>query len=120
LAGRREARVNVRLSPAEYADVLAAARASGLTPSGFAAEAIVAASRHETLTRGDHELIRELMSARSQLRRYGNNVNQAARVLNASGEPPEWLERAIALSNQTVENIDRTVQGLRRQSVQQP
>jgi hypothetical protein len=108
----REARVNVRLDPAEYADVIAAARRSGLTPSGFTAEATLAASRQQTLKPGHQELVRELMSARSQLRRYGNNINQAARVLNAGAESPEWLEHAISLTNQVVETIDRTVQDL--------
>lgn len=54
----------------------------------------------------------ELMQARAQLRRYGNNINHAARVLNAGGQPPEWLAQAIALTNRVVENIDRAVQGL--------
>ena len=52
------------------------------------------------------------MQARAQLRRYGNNINQAARVLNAGGQPPEWLTHAVALTNGVVEHIDEAVQGL--------
>ena len=52
------------------------------------------------------------MQARAQLRRYGNNINQAARVLNAGGQPPEWLAHAVALTNRVVGDIDEAVQDL--------
>jgi hypothetical protein len=52
------------------------------------------------------------MQARVQLRRYGNNINQAARILNAAGQPPEWLAHAVALTDRVVGDIDRAVQGL--------
>ena len=38
------------------------------------------------------------MAIRAQLRRYGNNLNQAARILHAGGDPPEWLSGAITLT----------------------
>ncbi len=46
------------------------------------------------------------MTTRAQLRRYGNNLNQAARILNAGGDPPEWLKNAIALTDRVVQRID--------------
>ena len=52
------------------------------------------------------------MATRAQLRRYGNNLNQAARILNAGGDPPEWLKNAIALTDRVVHNIDQAVQDL--------
>ena len=57
----------------------------------------------------------ELMAARAQLRRYGNNLNQAARILNAGGDPPAWLQTAIAMTGRVVHNIDRAVQDLLNQ-----
>ena len=52
------------------------------------------------------EALLELMAARAQLRRYGDNVNQAARALNAGAEPPEWLEYAVGLTDRVVTTID--------------
>lgn len=43
---------------------------------------------------------------------YGNNINQAARVLNAGGQLPEWLAHAVALTNRVVGDIDEAVQAL--------
>jgi hypothetical protein len=52
------------------------------------------------------------MATRAPLRRYGKNLNQAARVLNAGGDQPEWLPHAIAMANRAVEMIDQTVDEL--------
>jgi uncharacterized protein (DUF1778 family) len=110
----RERRINVRLDAVEYTDVLAAAQRSGLTPSGFTAEVTLAAARRavQPSPRIDVETVRELMATRAQLRRYGNNLNQAARILNAGGDPPEWLRSAIALTDRVVHRIDGAVQDL--------
>jgi uncharacterized protein (DUF1778 family) len=114
LADGRERRINVRLDAVEYADVLAAAHRSGLTPSGFTAEATLAAARQADQQAGrvHVETVRELMAARAQLRRYGSNLNQAARALNAGGDAPEWLKSAIGLTDRVVHRIDQAVQDL--------
>jgi hypothetical protein len=46
------------------------------------------------------------MAARTQVRRFGTNVNQAVRELNATGQVPEWLDRAVALTSRAVEQLD--------------
>ena len=111
---RRPRLVRVRLGEDEYDVVAAAARASGLTPTGYAAEAALAAARQagQQAPKADVEAVRELMTTRAQLRRYGNNLNQAARILNAGGDPPDWLRNAIALTDRVVHRIDRVVQDL--------
>jgi hypothetical protein len=53
------------------------------------------------------------MAARAQLRRYGNNLNQAARILNAGAEPPPWVLAAITTTNHVVDRIDAAVRDLR-------
>jgi hypothetical protein len=58
----------------------------------------------------DRRVVLELLASRAQLRRYGNNLNQAARILNAGGDPPEWLQNAIALTDRVVHSIDRAVE----------
>jgi hypothetical protein len=50
------------------------------------------------------------MATRALLRRDGNNLNQAARILNAGGSPPEWLESAITITCRVVQRIDKAVQ----------
>ena len=74
-----------------------------------------AAGRPAPDDRQTERLMAELMATRAQLRRYGNNVNQIARTLNAGAEPPEWLTSAIALTDRVVHNIDRAVQYLLEQ-----
>jgi hypothetical protein len=114
LPGARPVRVNVCLSDSEYRTVADAAHASGLTPTGFVAESVLAAARGDESPSADErrQVVRELMQARAQLRRYGNNINQAARLLNAGGAPPEWLAHAVALTNRVVGDIDEAVQDL--------
>ena len=98
----------VRLSNHEYDTVCAGALRAGVTPSGFAAIAAINTARNLD-TAGDvhtHEAIRELMTARTQLRRYAININQIATVLNTGGAPPEWLSNAIAITNRAVQQVD--------------
>ena len=114
LPGARPVRVNLCLSDSEYRTVADAAHAAGLTPTGFVAEAVIAAAHGDASPSADERrgVVLELMQARAQLRRYGNNVNQAARVLNAGGQAPEWLAHAVALTNRVVRDIDKAVQEL--------
>ncbi len=72
--GRKE-RVKLRLSDEEYAVLAKAAEASGLTPSGFAAEAALAVAKGRELP--DHGPLRlalvAYMRSEGQLRRAGVN-----------------------------------------------
>ena len=108
--------IKLRYSEAELADVSAAARRAGLTPSGFAAEAALAAARATAPPASEpwREALTEVMAARAQVRRFGANVNQAVRALNATGEPPEWLARAVALAAKAVAELDASATELAR------
>jgi hypothetical protein len=104
----------LRYDDAEYDAVASAASRAGMTPTGYAAHVALDAAWNATgsTPTADREVLLELMACRAQLRRYGNNLNQAARILNAGGDPPEWLKNAIALTDRVVHGIDRAVQGL--------
>lgn len=104
----RERRVNLRLSDDEYAALAEAAGTAGLTPAGFATEAALAAARGEGMPehRALRALLVELMAARTQVRRYGVNVNRAVAQLQATGETPGWLERAAAGADRGVARLD--------------
>ena len=112
----RHRQIKLRYSDAELADVSAAARRAGLTPSGFAAEAALAAARDTEPPASEpwREALTEVMAARAQVRRFGANVNQAVRALNATGEPPEWLARAVALAAKAVAELDASATELAR------
>lgn len=113
--GRRHS-ILLRCTDEEYADLTAAAARSGLTPSGYAAEAAVAAARDNAPPASEpwREALNEVMQARAQVRRFGTNVNQAVRALNATGEPPEWLARAVTFTTSAVQQLDQAATVLAR------
>ena len=108
--------MKLRYSEAELADVAAAAWRSGLTPAGFAAEAALAAARGTSPPASEpwREALLEVMAARTQVRRLASNVNQAVRALNGTGEAPDWLDRAVAVTARAVERLDGAAAELSR------
>jgi hypothetical protein len=104
----RDHRLTPRFTDAELAAIRAAAEAAQMTPTGFCTLAALAAARRqpgqprpaggspaevadvEELA----EMQRELFAARTAVNRTGVNLNQAVAALNATGEPPVWLEHA--------------------------
>jgi hypothetical protein len=105
---RRSRRVNLRLDEDEHAAIAAAALRTGLTPAGYAAEVALANALDRRPPEEDdlRPALLELMQARTQVRRYAVNVNQAVRELNATGSPPAWLVRAVAVASQAVARLD--------------
>jgi hypothetical protein len=107
-------RINLRYDELEFAAVSAAARRVDLTPSGYAALATLAAATDGTppLPEPMREALAELMAARTQVRRFGVNVNQAVRELNATGTAPEWLDRAVELTARAVARLDAAAEAV--------
>ena len=106
----------LRYDEQEYAAVAAAAAKTGLTPTGYAAQVALAAATETAPPAGEplREALTELMAARIQVRRFGVNVNQAVRELNATGDVPEWLDRAVALASRAVAQVDEAAERLAR------
>jgi len=116
-SGQRVSRVTVRLSAAEHAEVAVAAAAAGVTAAGFTAGAVLAAARGQAAGLGGlpvRVVLGELMAARRQLRGYAVNVNQAAKVLNAGGGAPEWLEAAVEATDAVVVRVDAATAAVMR------
>ena len=105
---RRSRRVNLRLDEVEHAAIAAAAQRTGLTPAGYTAEVALAHALGRRPPEEDNlrPVLLELMQARTQVRRYAVNVNQAVRELNATGTPPGWLMQAVALTSRAVAQLD--------------
>ena len=104
----RTKRLQLRYTKAEYTAVAQAAHNAGLTTTGYAADAALAtALTLEPPTAEPWRAVQiELIEARNQVRRIGTNINQAARALNATGEPPPWLQRALTIADRAVARLD--------------
>lgn len=104
----RPRQVMLRYTEEEFAAIEHAARGTGLTPTGYAAEAALAAAvgSDAPSTAPWRSALLELMDARSQVRRIGVNINQAARAINATGEPPVWLDHALVITARAVTRLD--------------
>ena len=108
--GRSRA-VKVLYDELEYAGVRQAAAAVGLTTTGFVAAAGLQLADPSVPSRaGVHDLDRavltELLAARTALRRYGVNVNQAVAALNSGVGAPVWLQQAVAGCDRAVGRVD--------------
>ena len=108
LRPRRPRQIKVRYTHDEYAAIAGAARDAGLTPTGYVAEtALAAANNTQTPSTAPwRTALLELIEARTQVRRIGTNINQAAAAINATGEPPLWLQHALAMTNRAVTHLD--------------
>jgi hypothetical protein len=109
----RPHRLTPRFSDDEYAHVAAAAAAVGMTPTGFCAEAAVAAATGTPpASAGSQDrqalatLQRQLFDAVTAVNRIGTNLNQAVARLNAVGETPAWLHEAVARCLRSVDRLD--------------
>ena len=56
----------------------------------------------------------ELFDARVALGRIGTNLNQAVASLNATGQPPEWLERVVLLCERRMQRLDEVIERVDR------
>jgi hypothetical protein len=122
----RDHRLTPRFTVAELAAIRVAAEAAQMTLTGFCALAALAAARRQpgqpapagaaSGPGGEEfaELQRELFAARTAVNRAGTNLNQAVAQLNATGQPPVWLEHAVDRVARAVAVLDGVVAGIDR------
>jgi hypothetical protein len=112
----------LRYTEAEYAAVANAAGCAGLTPSGYAAEAALAAAcgADGPVLRPERAALAELVRARVQVRKLGTNVNQAVRQLNAIGEAPAWLDDAVTVATRAVAELEAAATAMATETRRQP
>lgn len=113
----RDKVVKVRYGADEHAAVASAAGQAGLTTAGYVASAALAAATDSPPpTQAPlRELLSELLAARTALRRYAVNVNQAVAALNSGAEVPVWLQRAAAGASRAVARVDEVTAQVSRQ-----
>ncbi|MDQ7905980.1 hypothetical protein RB614_15820 [Phytohabitans sp. ZYX-F-186] len=121
----RDQRLTPRFTDAELSEIKAAADAARMTLTGFCALAALAVARRQPgepsgtseAPAGVEELAalaRELFAARTAVNRTGVNLNQAVAALNATGQPPVWLEHAVDRVTRAVAEVDTVVAQLHR------
>jgi hypothetical protein len=125
----REHRLTPRFTDEELSTIRAAAEAAQMTLTGFCALAALAAARHQpgqprppaaagagAWVGADElaEMQRELFAARVAVNRAGTNLNQAVAQLNATGEPPVWLEHAVNRVAAAVHEVDAAASRIHR------
>jgi hypothetical protein len=112
----RDRVIKARYDEPEYTALAQAAARSGLTPSGFLALAGLAAAGQcpGPSQSVERELLAELLSLRTALRRYAVNVNQAVAALHSTGDAPVWLVRAVAGADRAVASADEATTRLAR------
>jgi hypothetical protein len=110
----RNRRVLLRLSEAEYDDLARASEGSGLTPTGFAAQAALTAAKGREIP--EHGPLRlalvAFMQSRTQLRKVGVNLNQAVAQLNTTGEVHAAMERIVERVEEAVARNDAAAETL--------
>lgn len=112
----RGRRISVRLGEEELAAIELAAGRAGLTTAGYVGAVAIAAAVGTVppAPSQTQQALAELMAARAQVRRFGGNVNQAVAQLNSTGEAPEWLVSAVALTGRAVRRVDAAAELLMR------
>ena len=107
--------VSVRLSTTERASVKAAAEHTGASLAKFMANASLAAAHDINRVAANlldlRGTIRELIAARTELARIGNNVNQIARAFN-SGADPIGAEAALVDLRRAAARVEAAAQRL--------
>lgn len=124
---RRRRNITAAFTDAEYAALAAAARRVGLTPTGFCAQAALAAATASPAERhlqgGDGtdpraealaELQVELAALRTAVTRVGTNLNQAVTVLHATSAAPVWLRYVVEQCGRALAAVDEAASQVHR------
>jgi len=109
--GGRQHRHEVKVSPEEEAVLARLAAQQGVSVPRLLVEAAVASERAETTTERKDAIV-ELFKLYRLLASVSNNVNQIAKVANASGEVSEDLQGTLAAVRRVAGRIDEAVDGL--------
>jgi len=114
---QQRARLTVRLSAEELAEIAAAARRTGLTRSGFVATSAVRAARGVVPVAGEELLPVVVREATRALDDVGVNLNQTVRRLNATGVAPAGLAEAVGAVQVATERVEAVAAVLPRRLV---
>ncbi len=91
---RREPRLHVWLTSAEWQTVMSAAARAGMAPGAYAAQTLLDAAEYRTVKLSElrRQMVVALMDAAEQVSSIGTNLGQVVSHFQASGEPGSDLE----------------------------
>jgi hypothetical protein len=91
---RREPRITVWLTPAEWEKVSASAARAGMAPGAYAAQALLDAAEYRAVKLPElrRQMVVVLMDTAEQVSSIGANLREAVGQLKACGEPGPDLE----------------------------
>ena len=96
-----------RVSDQEYTEIRAAAQRAGVAYGTFIDHTVQAATRqHKFGHQPTAELCEELRGVARQLNRIGVNLNQLARIANATGQVPGELPAALSYLENVLRRVD--------------
>ncbi len=101
----------MRLGDEEYAAIAAAAELGGLTVAGYTAESALSQA-HGCATRNSDPLrmaLKELIDARTQVRKYSNALRRAFEETGTAGEGGLVMADLINSTSITVNRMDEAV-----------
>ena len=106
-----------KLSEAEFEVLRAAAAQAGVTVTGYVSSRAVAVARGEVapLPSSTGDAVRELVAARTMLRRYASLLNQAVAKLNATGVADQALAVAVARCEEATAGMSEAAMRLGQQ-----
>ncbi|WP_322151135.1 plasmid mobilization protein [Paratractidigestivibacter sp.] len=92
----KTAHINVRVTGAERGEIFSRARLAGMAPSAYMREAaLLAGEKPVRVANAD-----QLRQIHVDLKRIGNNLNQAARALNKYGADEASLQTVVGAAAQ--------------------
>lgn len=115
-AERREPRLHVWLTAAEWDTVTAAPARAGMAPGAYAAQALldVAENRTVNLSRQRREMIVALMQAAAHVSRIGTRLDEAVAQLKATGTPSLEFEPTARQAARMLRAVDEAAELVRR------
>jgi len=111
LGGRHAARYNVKVTAAEGGVLERIAAAQHVSVPRLLVEAAMSSELRETPTERKTAMA-ELFALHRLLAAISNNVNQIAKVANATGEIQGELRSTLDAVRRTAENIDEAIDGM--------
>jgi len=111
VAGGRQHRHEVKVTPEEEAILLQLAEAQRVTVPRLLVEAALSAPTGESPSER-RNAIAELFAVHRLLAAISNNVNQMARVTNATGKVHTEMVETLRAVRRTAERIDGAIDGL--------
>ncbi len=111
VAGGRQHRHEVKVTPEEEALLVQRAEAEHVSVARLLVETALAGPAGETITER-RQAMAELFGVHRLLAAVSNNVNQIARATNATGELQAELEGTLVAVRRTAARVDAVLEGL--------